>query len=184
MEYLKITNLLGNMPDKLPRFITKKWIEVHNQSGTAEDRYKPIKKMRFKTSMLRSDYGNPYIVAKGIVTVLRGNNDAYDKKVAFKNNAQFISCISKINNTLIVMHNNVLIVMAINNLIEYSKNYRRTTGSLRNYYRDEPNTGVGGDDNNTNYSIKNSKSFDYKTSITGKLGDNNRTKENVETAVH
>ena len=39
-------------------------------------------------------------------------------------------------------------------LIEYSKNYRKTTGSLWNYYRDEPNTGLGGDDSNINYSIK------------------------------
>ena len=37
MEYQKITNLLGNMPDKVPRFITKKCIEVHDQSGTAEN---------------------------------------------------------------------------------------------------------------------------------------------------
>ena len=73
--------------------------------------------------------------------------------------------------------------MPMYNLIEYSKNYRKTTGSLWNCYRDEPNSGFGGDDNNINYSIKNSKSFNYKTSITGKLGDNNRTKENVETAV-
>ena len=28
MEYQNITNLLGNIPDKVPRFITKKWIEV------------------------------------------------------------------------------------------------------------------------------------------------------------
>ena len=56
------------------------------------------------------------------------------------------------------------------NLIEYSKNYRKTIGSLWNYYRDEPNNGLGGDDNNINYSIKNLKSFDYKTSITGKFG--------------
>ena len=33
MEHQKITNLLGNIPDKVPRFITKKWIEVHDQSG-------------------------------------------------------------------------------------------------------------------------------------------------------
>ena len=43
MEYQKITNLLGNIPNKVPRFITKKWIEVYDQSGTAEDRYKPSK---------------------------------------------------------------------------------------------------------------------------------------------
>ena len=51
MEYQKITNLLGNTSDKVPRFITKKWIEVRDQSGTAEDRYKPRKQLRFKKSM-------------------------------------------------------------------------------------------------------------------------------------
>ena len=55
MEYQKITNLLGTTSDNVPRFITKKWIEVHDQSGNAEDRYKPSKQIRFKTSMLRSD---------------------------------------------------------------------------------------------------------------------------------
>ena len=34
MEYQKITNVLGNIPNKVPRFITKKWIVVHDQSGT------------------------------------------------------------------------------------------------------------------------------------------------------
>ena len=52
------------------------------------------------------------------------------------------------------------------NLIEYSKNYRKTTGSLWNYFRDEPNSRTEG---NTNYSVKHSKSCNYKTSITGKL---------------
>ena len=52
------------------------------------------------------------------------------------------------------------------NLLEYSKNYRKTAGSLWNYYSDEPNSEAAG---NINYSIKDSKSFDYKTSITGKL---------------
>ena len=46
-----------------------------------------------------------------------------------------------------------------------------------NYYRDEPNSGLGGADNNINYSIKDSKSFDYKTSITGKLEGNSTEKE-------
>ena len=56
MEYQKITNLLGTTSDEVSRFITKKWIEVHDQSGSAEDRYKPRKQIRFKTSMLRSDF--------------------------------------------------------------------------------------------------------------------------------
>ena len=46
MEYQKITNLLSNIPDKVPRFITKTWIEVHDQSGTAGDRYKPSKQIK------------------------------------------------------------------------------------------------------------------------------------------
>ena len=48
MEYRKITNLLDTTSDKVPRFITKKWIEVHDQSGSTEDRYKPSNQIRFK----------------------------------------------------------------------------------------------------------------------------------------
>ena len=61
-------------------------------------------------------------------------------------------------------------------MLEYSKNYTKTTRSLWNYYRDVRNSGTEG---NINYSIKNSKSFDYKTSITGKLEDSNVDKEGV-----
>ena len=50
MEYQKITNLLGNISDKVPRFITKKWIEFYDQSG---ETYNNSKQIRFKTSMLR-----------------------------------------------------------------------------------------------------------------------------------
>ena len=69
MEYQKITKLLDNIPDKLPRFITKKWIEVSDQSGGA---YNTNKQITFKTPMLRSDlcdYNDAYIVVKGIITV-------------------------------------------------------------------------------------------------------------------
>ena len=68
------------------------------------------------------------------------------------------------------------------NLIEYSKNYSKTSGSLWNYYRDEPNSGLGGADKNINCSIKDAKSFDDKTSITGKLDGIDTTKD-VEIAV-
>ena len=63
------------------------------------------------------------------------------------------------------------------NLLEDSKNYRKTTGNSWNYYRDTQKSGLGGDNNNVNYSIKDFKSFDYKTSITGKLEGNNTEKE-------
>ena len=74
MEYQKITNLLGNTSDKVSRFITKKVIEVHDQSGGT---YNTNKQIRFKTSMLGSDlcdYSDAYIVAKGDVTVEGENN--------------------------------------------------------------------------------------------------------------
>ena len=67
--------------------------------------------------------------------------------------------------------------MSTYNFIEYSKNYSKTTGILWNYDRDEPNSCLGSVDNNINYSIKNSKSFCYKTSITGELDGNNTEKE-------
>ena len=75
MEYQKITKLLDTKFDNVPRFITKKWIEVHDQSGNAEDRYKPSKQIRFKTSVLRSDlcdFNDPYIVVKGTITIEGG----------------------------------------------------------------------------------------------------------------
>ena len=53
--------------------------------------------------MLQSDlrdYSDAYIVVKGTITVTDPDNNAYDKKLTFKSNAPFISCISKINNTL------------------------------------------------------------------------------------
>ena len=43
MEYQKITTLLGTTSENIPRFITKKCIEVYDQSGNAEERYNPGK---------------------------------------------------------------------------------------------------------------------------------------------
>ena len=132
--------------------------------------------------MLRSklrDYSDAYIVVKGKITVKDPNNNAYDKKLYLKNNAQFISFISKINGKLIENAEDLDIVMPMYNLLEYSKNYRKTTESLFNYYRDEQNSGAEG---NINYSIKDSKSFDCKTSIIGELEDNN-TEKDTEIAI-
>ena len=106
------------------------------------------------------DYSDAYIVVKGKIIVANPSNDAYDKKLAFKNNAPFTGCILKINDTLIDNAEDLDIVMPMNNLLQYSKNYRKTTGSLWNYYRDEPSRGAVG---NINYSINDSKPFDYKT---------------------
>ena len=67
------------------------------------------------------------------------------------------------------------------NLLEYSKNYRKTTGSLWNYYRDEPNSDT--DDNEIKHSIINSKSFDYKANFIGSVTHNNLTKNDVKIVV-
>ena len=75
MEYQKIINLLSTTPDKMLRVIIDKWIEVHDQSGTNENRYTPSKQIRFKTSVLRSnlcDFSNAYIIVKGTITVKQG----------------------------------------------------------------------------------------------------------------
>ena len=60
----------------------------------------------------------------------------HNKKLAFKNNALLISCISKNNNTFIGNAEDLDIVMPMYNLLEYSKNCSKTTGSLWNYLRD------------------------------------------------
>ena len=130
MEYQRITNLLSNIPDKVPRFITKKWIEVHDQSGEA---YNTNKQIRFKTSMLRSDlcdFSDAYIVVKRIVTVSADERDRgeMNRQVISKNNASFISCIS--NGVLVENAEDLDIVMLMYNLLKYSKNYSKTSTSL------------------------------------------------------
>ena len=60
MEWQKITSVLDIKFENVRRFITKKWIKVHDQSGSAEDRYKPGKQIGFKVSMLRSNLCDYY----------------------------------------------------------------------------------------------------------------------------
>ena len=97
------------------------------------------------------------------------NNVTYNKKVALKSTpAPFFNCILKINNQLIEDAQDLDIVMPMYNLLYYSKNFRKTTGSFWNYYPDMPNSGyseqIGGQTNvryqreKVFYSIKNSES--------------------------
>ena len=129
---------------------------MYDQSG---GNYNVNKEIRIKTSILRSDlchFNDGHIVVKGTITVVRPNNASKNKKVAFKNNAPFIHCISKINGIKIDNAKDLDVVMPMYNLLEYIKNYRKTTGSLWNY-RDESSDPLS----------SNSESFKYKTSITG-----------------
>ena len=98
--------------------------------------------------------------------------------MTLKNNATFISCISKINGELVENAEDLDIVISIYNLLEYSKNYEKTSGSLFNYYRDEPSEiTIGAGNNAINISVRNSKSFDYKVKIVGTLANNVLEKE-------
>ena len=126
--------------------------------------------------MLKSslcDHSDAYILVKGTITITGTGADAAarqaderDKGVAFKNCAPFINCISEINNTQVDNAKDIDIVMPMYNLIEYSDHYAKTTGSLWQYFRDEP------DDN-----LADSESFKSKIKITGKTPNNGNEKD-------
>ena len=102
--------------------------------------------------------------------------------MVFKNNVPFVNCISKINGIRIDNAEDLDVVMPMYNLVEYSKNYRKTTGSLWNYYRDKPKSSR--DNNNITHSILNSESFDYKANfMENGVAHNNSTKNDVKIAV-
>ena len=115
--------------------------------------------------MLRSnlcDYADSYILVKGTITITGAGDDAAatraderNKGVTFKNCAPFTKFISRINNTDIDNSHDIDIVMPMYNLIEYSDNYSKSSGSLWQYYKDDPN-------NLTEF-----KSFKSEVKITG-----------------
>ena len=188
MEYDKINNLLlsednesevskanraNEMSEKLSKFVTREYVRVNGVSNT----YNENKSIRLKTPKLRSnlcDYSDAYILVKGTITVValganNGANNIRDKKkrpLILKNNAPFVSCITRINNELIEDADDLDIAMTMYNLLEYCKNYRKTIGSLYNYYRDEL-TNDGNDNNFDNRNLVNSEAFKYKNKITG-----------------
>ena len=101
--------------------------------------------------MLKStlcDYSDVYILVTGTTTITGAGVDAAARqadardKGIFKNCPPFINCKTEINNTEIDNAKDIDIVMPMYNLIEYSNNYSKTSGSLWQYYRDEPNDNV------------------------------------------
>ena len=168
MEYDKINNLLGSESENLSKFVTREYVRVNSLSNT----YSENKSIRFKTPMLRSDlcdYADAYILVNGTITVTaNGDNnnannirDKRNRPLILKNNAPFVSCITKINGELIVDAEDLDIAMPMYNLLEYSKNYRKTIGPLYNYYyRDELSYNANNNDNTVN-----SDTFRYKNKI-------------------
>ena len=135
MEYQKIANLIDDTSNQPSKFRTRNWVEINDESRGA---YNVNSQIKFKTTMLKSslcDYSDAYILVKGTISV---NNTAAvnntNKKVIFKNCAPFTNCISEINNTQIDNAKDIDIVTTpMYNLIEYSDNYAKTSGSLWQY---------------------------------------------------
>ena len=131
MEYDKIKNLLlseDNESEQLFKFVTREYVRVNTLLNT----YNENKSIRFKTPMLMSnlcDYSDAYILVKGtiMVTAPGDNDDANnirDKKnrpLILKNNAPFVSYITRINSELIEDADDLDIVMPMYNLLENSK---------------------------------------------------------------
>ena len=143
MEYQKVINSLDNMSNQLFKSRTKNWIEITDQSRGV---YNTNSDIRFKTTTLKSslcDHSDAYILVKGTITINGAGADAAarqaDKKnkgVTFKNCAPFINCKGEINNPEIVNARIIDIVMPTYNLIKYSDNYSKTSGSLWQYYKE------------------------------------------------
>ena len=171
MEYDKINNLLlseDNESEQLSKFITREYVRVNSLLNT----YNENKSIRFKTPMLRSnlcDYSDAYILVNGTITVTedrQNKRDRQNRPLILKNNAPFISCITRINGELIEDADDLDIIMPMYNLLEYSNNYRKTRESLYNYYRDELSDD-NDSDNLGNIKVVNSKAFKYKNKTIG-----------------
>ena len=140
MKYQKIANLIDDTSNQPPKFRAKNWFEINDESRGTHNVNSQIK---FKTTMLKSslcDYSVAYILVKETITVNNTAAAAADanntnKKVIFKNCAPFTNCISEINNTQVDKAKDIDIVMPMYNLIEYSDNYAKTSGSLWQYYK-------------------------------------------------
>ena len=174
MKYQKMANLIYDASNQPSKFKTKNWVEINDETRRT---YNVKSQIKFKTTMLNSslcDYSDAYILVKGTMTV---NNTAdadadannTNKKVIFKNCTPFTNCISEINNTQVDNAKDIDIMMLMYNLIEYSDNYSKTSGSLWQYCKDIPAV----DNNNAivNFAENNfTDSFNFEVKIIGQTG--------------
>ena len=177
--------MIDDASNQSSNFRTKNWVEINHESkGT----YIVNSHIKFKITMLKCslcDYRDAYILVKGTTAVNNtatadadGNNT--NKNVIFKNCAPFTNCISEIKNTQADNAKDIDIIMPINNLIEYSYNYSKTSGSLWQYCKyipavDNYNAIVNFAENNL------TDSFNFKAKMAGQTGDN--VTKNVEIIV-
>ena len=158
---------------------------MHDESRGA---YNTNIQIKLKTTMLKSslcDCNDAYIPVKGTIKInntaaANANANNANKKVIFKNCAPFTDCKSEINKVEIDNAKDIDIVLPLHNLIKYSDNYSKTSGSLWQYYGDIPAVNDNGEivyfgeGNLTN-------TFNFKVKETGQTGDNGT--KGVETMV-
>ena len=163
------------------KFQAKNWVEINDESrGT----YNVNSQIKVKLAMLKlcdyslCDYSDASIFVKGTITVndtaaADANANNTNKKVIFKNCALFTNCISEINNKQVGNAKDIDIVMLMDNLIEYSNNYSKASGSLWQYCKDIPAV----DNNNAiaNFTENNlTDSFNFKVKMASKTGDDGK----------
>ena len=168
--------MLDNAPNQPSKFKTKYRIEINDQSNEV---YKTNSDIRFKNTTLRSslcDYSDAYILVYGRTTITGAEANATEipvdernKGVTFKSCAPFTNWKSEISNTEIDNAKDIDIVMPMYNLIEYSDNYPKPSGSLWQYHKD------GHNDN-----LADSKSFKSKLKITRSTPNNDNNKKDVK----
>ena len=178
MEYDKINNLLDSESEQLSKFVTREYVRVNSLLDTCNEN----KSIRFKTSMLRSnlyDYSDAYLLFKGTIKVTGDHpRNGQNRPFILKNNTLFVSCITRINGELIEDADDLDIVMPMYNLLEYSKNYRKTIGSLYNYYRDELDDSANLD-NFANNNVVSSNPFKYKNKLLDNMYNDDSTRVNT-----
>ena len=173
MEKQKIVNLLNDNNNETEKITTRKWYIINDQNfgqyGEVNENDATIK---FETKVIKHnlcDYLDAYILVTGDVVNLSNNS-----RVDLKNCAPFNKCIVHISEehleTAEELHletaEELEIVMPMYNLLEFSDNYEKCSGSLYQFKRDEITE-------NADILATNSLSFKYKSDLIGVTIDNN-----------
>ena len=130
MEYQKMINLLENTPNQPSKFRAKNWVEINDESLRT---YNVNSQIKFKTWMLKSnlcDYNDVCILVSAIIVVPNTAVAGSEQTIIIKNCTPFTDCRSEINNSQLDNAKEIEIVMSIYNLIEFSDNHSKTSGSL------------------------------------------------------
>ena len=163
--------------------LAKKWVDVNNKHHWI---YGANSKIKFTILMLKSslcDYSDPCILVSGRIKINAEPDNVNEankwkgkgsKEVIFKNCAPFIECTSEIDNIQINHTKDLDIVMSMHNLIKYSNNYSKSSGSFWKYQKDEPSLN---NDSNIVDRPGNSVLFKPKVKITGEAPAAGNTKD-------